>query len=137
MDKPIIKVWSGNCCLCDVGIPVNAKSTWGDPIELHTGDIIILWRGDYLGTDLEQWMPCSDLTVVVADQYQSFSDGSISILSKNPEPFPMGIKKCGFDSPEWKIQVVKKYSDVVDGEHWPAYGFSFGYIKAEITGGAQ
>lgn len=121
----VLKVFSGKCCLCDVGIPTNAISTWGNRVEIHTGDIIILWHGSYLGTDLEEWTPCSELTCVVANQYQSYSDGTISLANPVPTPFPMGIKDCGFDHPEWRIQVVKKYTDVVTGEHWKAYGFSF------------
>jgi hypothetical protein len=124
-----LKVFSGKCCLCDVGIPVKARSTWGDPVEIHTGDIIILWRGGFIGTDVEQWTPDSELTVVVADHYQSYSDGSIELIKEPEAPFPMGIKDCGFDSPEWRIQVVKKFSDVIPGEHWPAYGFSYAYSE--------
>lgn len=126
-----LKVFSGKCCLCDVGIPVNAKSTWGDEVEIHTGDIIILWHGSYIGTDIEQWLPSVGLTAVVADQYQSFMNGAISVLNASPTPFPMGIKDCGFSDPEWRIQVVKKYSDAIEGENWPEFGFS--YAKSEIA----
>ena len=124
-----LRVFSGKCCLCDVGIPVGASSTWGDEAEIHTGDIIILWHGDWIGTELEQWTPSDWLAVVVANHYQSFSDGSIRLIHEADEPFPMGIKGCGFDHPEWRVQVVKKYSDVIPGEHWPAYGFSYAYSE--------
>lgn len=126
-NQKLLKVWSGKCCLCDVGISTNAKSTWGNSLELHTGDIVILWHGQYINSDLEQWLPTDGLTVVVANQYKSYSDGSIVVQDAQPIPFPMGIKDCGFNHPEWRVQVVKKYSDVIAGEHWPAYGFSFNH----------
>ncbi|HCW1009308.1 TPA: hypothetical protein OW416_005594 [Pseudomonas aeruginosa] len=125
-----LRVFSGKCCLCDVGIPVGATSTYGDPIEIHTGDIVIVWRGGYLGTDLETWTPTDGLTVVVSDDYQSFSDGTIQLLDTEGGAFAMGIKDCGFLHPEWRVQVVKKYSDVIPGERWPHYGFSYAYSEA-------
>lgn len=124
-----LRVFSGKCCLCDVGIPVQAQSTWGDPVEIHTGDIVIVWHGDYLGTDLETWTPSGGLTAVVSDDYQSFSDGTIKPLDTEEEAFAMGIKDCGFLHPEWRVQVVKKYLDVIPGEHWPQYGFSYAYSE--------
>lgn len=135
-----LKIWSGKSCLCDIGIAVAANSTWGDPIQIHTGDIVIIWHGNYMGSDLESWTPNSDLTAVVANQYQSFSDGSIKLLDMTPTAYVMGIKDCGFDDREWRVQVVKKFSDVIDGERWPAYRFSYGYSEladvAKAQGGA-
>lgn len=123
--KGTLKVFSGKCCLCDVGIPTGAKSTWGDPIEIHTGDIVIIWRGSYIGTDFEEWVPSAGLTVVVSENYQSYN-GGVEIEAIGPgTPYPMGIKSCGFNHPEWRVQVVKKYSDVVPGERWPNFGFSY------------
>ena len=78
--------------------------------EIHVGDIAIVWRGDYIGTDLEIWTPCDGLTAIVG------TEGDF---------FVMGIKDCGFDSKEWRIQIVKKHWDVVDNEQWPAYGFNY------------
>lgn len=124
-----LKVFSGKCCLCDVGIPTMAKTTYGDPVELHTGDIVILWNGRYLGTDNEFWNASDSLTAIVANQYQSYSDGTIILKDKNPLPFAMGIKDCGFNDPEWRIQLVKKYTEVIPGEHWKAYGFSYDFSQ--------
>lgn len=117
-----MKVFSGNCCLCDVGMPVGAQDESGN--ELHTGDIVIINHGDYIGTELERWSRIGGLTVVVSDQYKSFSDGTVEEIAE-PKPFVMGIKDCGFNHPEWRIELVKKFSDVIDGEHWPAYRFSY------------
>ena len=116
-------VMSGDCTMCDSGVPVSAKDADGH--DLHTGDIVMIWHGEYLGTDIETWTPVERLTAVISDQYESFSDGSVIEKDGNPEFFVMGIKGSGFDSPEWKICIVKKYSDVVPGEKWPAFGFSY------------
>ncbi|UXH58362.1 hypothetical protein [Pseudomonas aeruginosa] len=125
-----LRVFSGKCCLCDVGIPVGATSTYGDPIEIHTGDIVIIWHANYLGTYFETWIPTDGLTAVVSRDYQSFSDGTVQVLDTVSEAFAMGIKGCGFRHPEWRVQVVKKYSDVIPGEHWPEFGFSYAYSEA-------
>lgn len=93
-----LRVYSGESCKCDVGLPVGAKDRMGR--DLHTGDIVIVWHGEYLGTDIERWDPSEGLTCVIADQYQSYSDGSIT---QNPvgliDPFVMGIKDCKLDHP--------------------------------------
>lgn len=125
----ILKVFSGEFCKCDCGIPVKAFSTYGDEIELHTGDIVITWRGEYVGTDSEFWFPCDGLTCVVADQYQSYSNGKIEALPEIGNPYVMGIKSCGFDDLQWRVQLVKKWHDVVAGEKWPQYGFNYREFK--------
>jgi hypothetical protein len=124
-----LQVFSGKCCLCDVGIPIKSKATFGNNRnELHTGDIVIVWRGNYIGTDIECWNP-TGLTVVVSDQYQSYSDGSV-IEQLPHKPYVMGIANIGFEHPEWQIQLVKSHTDVIDGEHWKDFGFSYKLKKA-------
>jgi len=118
-----MKVKSGKCVLCDVGVYTGHKNKRGE--ELHTGDIILLWHGNYIGTEDESWYPESGLTAVVSDQYQTYSDGSVVEKEGDPEFFVMGVKGCGFDSQEWDFQIVKKYSDVISGENWPQFGFSY------------
>jgi hypothetical protein len=121
--------------LCDVGIEVGAVDLYGR--ALHTGDIVIISHGEYIGTDAETWTPSNGLTAVVADQYQSFSDGSVKLDNAKPEPFVMGIKGCGFDAPDWHITIVKKFSDVIDGEHWASYGFNYAMnVAADSATGA-
>lgn len=122
-----LRVFSGMCCLCDVGIPVNARGTWGDAVEIHTGDIVIVWHGQHIGTDVEEWTPVGGLSVVVAKHYQSYMGGRIELIEDPEPPYVMGIKDCGFDHPSWRVQVVKKFSNVISGEHWPDYGFSYAY----------
>lgn len=127
-----LKVFSGECCQCDVGIPVGHEDMHGNP--LHTGDIVQLWSGDYIGTDLEQWTPTDHLTCVVSDQYQSYTSGRIE-EKDNPRPFVMGIKDAGFGSPEWKVRIVKSHADVIQGEHWTAFGFRFDTADISQAGG--
>ena len=123
MESGALKVHSGKCCLCDVGVAIGHQDYNG--IELHTGDIVTTWHGTWIDTDCEFWDGGDQLTVVVIDQYQTYSDGAV-VLREGPHvPFVMGIRDCGFSHPEWRVRLVKKFSDVVDGEHWPAYGFSY------------
>ena len=118
-----LKVHSGESCLCDIGIEVNAADQSGR--MLHTGDIVLVWHGTHIDTYVEFWSSSCGLTVVVANQYQSYSNGDVKLRSNTPEPFVMGIKDCGFHDPSWRIQLVKKFHDVVDGEHWKEFGFSY------------
>lgn len=120
-----MRIKSGNCVLCDVGVFTGHTNRMGQ--ELHTGDIILLWNGRYVGTDMEEWYPETGLTAIVSDQYQSYSDGSVIEKDGEPQFFVMGVKDCGFDSPEWDFQIVKKYYDAIVGEHWETFGFN--YVK--------
>jgi hypothetical protein len=123
-----LKVFSGDSCFCDVGMYTGYITSYGHEVELHTGDIVLVWHGDYLGTDVETWTPLDHLTIVVANQYQSFTDGSITTLPDS-EPFVMGIRDCGFADPAWKVQLLKSHKDVIEGEHWKSFGFSYKYSK--------
>lgn len=118
-----MKVFSGKCCLCDAGISVDAVDVSGK--KLYTGDIVLVYNGRYIGTDSEEWYPAGGLTCVVGNQYQSYTDGNVEHLTDDFEPFVMGIKNCGFNHPEWQIHKVKSFEDVVSGEHWPDFGFSY------------
>lgn len=124
-----LKVFSGECCLCNIGIPVGHFDESGHP--LHTGDIVVVLEGRYIGKECEFWSGGDSLTAIVANQFQSYSNGSIRIDDLNAAPFVMGIKDAGFDSPEWRVRLVKKFSDVVEGENWPQFGFS--YHRSEIA----
>ena len=107
-----MRIWSGEVCQGDVGIPVMASTTQSEREQIHTGDIILLWHGEHIGTEHERWTPTDNLSAVVT-------------CENTGEHYPMGIRSVGFDSPEWMIQVVKKYSDVIPGERWPNYGFHY------------
>jgi hypothetical protein len=103
-----LHVFSGKVDMGVVGESTEFKCHDGH--ALHIGDIVQVWYGNWIDSDLEEWTCAAPLSVVVKD-----SDG----------PFVMGIKDCGFAHPEWRIRIVKSHRDIVDGEHWPAWGFNY------------
>ena len=108
-------VYSGKCRLCETGKPTPIFDRSGR--RLHTGDIVMI--------STESYIP-EGLTVVVSDQFQSYSDGTHVERENGVTYFVMGIKGSGSnDDGHWNILRTKSHSDVVDGEHWPEYGFSF------------
>lgn len=116
-------IYSGECNMGRVGDPVGANDANGKP--LHVGDIVQLIEGICVGTDIESWVPLDWLTAIVSDQFISYQNGILELKEGEIEYFCMGIKSCGFDSPKWKIRIVKGYQDVIDGEHWSNFGFSY------------
>jgi|DEB0MinimDraft_10_1074344.scaffolds.fasta_scaffold16840_4 hypothetical protein len=118
-----MKIFSGDVCKCDVGIPTNELDMHGN--RLHTGDIVQLWHGEYIGEEFEQWLPSSGLTAIVADQYKSYYGGKHVLINEYPKPFTMGIASCGVQNKEWKVALVKSYKDIIPGERFPCYGFNY------------
>ena len=118
-----MKIYSGSCCFCDVGIPTGETDIHGD--ELFSGDIVLLWHGNYIGEECEEWMPSGGLTAIVGRQYTSRWDGTIE---ENPGPlrlFTMGIADCGVQNEEWKVSLVKSHRDIVPGERFIDFGFNY------------
>jgi hypothetical protein len=113
-------VYSGNCRLCEAGQPIDINDYAGNP--LHTGDIVLTFTEDPNGCTY-----VGALTVVVSDQYQTYSDGAHVEKTGDQEFYIMGIKGVDITDGEgeWKVKKIKGYADVVDGEHWPEWGFSF------------
>ncbi len=121
-----MKIFSGECCLCDTGIPTG-ELDWNRN-ELYTGDIVQLWHGSYLNTDQEQWLPENGLTVIVANQYTTtIINHKVvhKLIDENPIPYTMGIKNIGVQGDDWRVLRVKSHKDVINGEHWPEFGFNF------------
>ncbi|MDQ0022945.1 hypothetical protein J2X90_000731 [Variovorax paradoxus] len=114
-----LHIFSGECDYGPIGLDVGEKD-WHDR-PLHTGDIVMLAHGDYIDTDAETWRTDPFLTAVLVDR-------------ETGKPFAMGIKDCGFADPEWRIEIVKKFSEVVHGERWPAWGFNY---RRNTTGAAS
>ena len=114
-------VLSGDCRLGDVGEPTPLIDNAGN--ELFVGDIVITSTIDKFGI-------CSNngLTVVCSDKWTSYTDGSHIAKQEPFEYFVMGIKNVDFmgtDSEHWIVNRVKSFSDVIPGEHWPGFGFSY------------
>lgn len=125
-----MKVYSGKCLEGICGTPTGFKDVYGT--ELFVGDIVVVFTTDESGY-------CSygdGLTVVVDGRYTTYADGSIKEDSE-PDFFVMGIKtawpKEDEGDPEekewrenrWNVRRVKKWEDVIDGEHWADFGFNY------------
>jgi hypothetical protein len=114
-------VLSGDCRLGDVGEATPLIDNAGN--ALFVGDIVITSTIDKFGI-------CSNngLTVVCSNKWTSYSDGSHVVKKEPIEYFIMGIKNVDFmgaDSEHWIVNRVKSYSDVIAGEKWPEFGFSY------------
>ena len=117
-----MKVYSGNYYMCDTGIPTHETDMHGH--ALYTGDIVQLWHGNWIGEDFEEWLPSSGLTVIVANQYESYTNGTFTVLTENPIPFTMGISSIGVQGGEWKVSLVKSHKDIVLRERIISFGFN-------------
>jgi hypothetical protein len=116
-----MKIYSGNYCFCEIGLPTGQYDMHGN--ELFTGDIVQLWHGNYIGTDLEEWLPSSGLTAIVAEGHEGgWHDKPLEKIGK---PFTMGIKDIGCCGDSWKVSIVKSHSDIILGEHFPSFGFNY------------
>lgn len=117
-------VYSGKCREGDVGEPTSLKDFTGE--QLFVGDIVITSTIDDFGI-------CNNngLTVVVSDKYTSVNCGTHTehrIKEGEVEHFVMGIKSVDFmgkDAEKWIVKRVKSFKDVIAGEHWKDYGFSY------------
>lgn len=118
-----MKIYSGDCCMCDVGIPTKEKDMHGN--ELYSGDIVQLWHGNFLDTEIEEWLPSSGITAIVGKQYQSFTDGTVELIADTPKLFTMGISTCGVQNHEWKVALIKSHEDIIMGERFASFGFNF------------
>ena len=112
-------VYSGKCRQCETGIETGKKDI-GDN-KLFTGDIVVVFKEDESGINY----PPSGLTVIVNDDWKSFTDGTHERIATNSTPFAMGIKDVGLEDDYWSVMKVKDHSDVVEGEHWKDYGFNY------------
>ena len=114
-------ILSGNCRLGDVGEQTPLIDSAGN--ELFVGDIVIT-------SIINEFGICSNngLTVVCSDKWTSYTDGSHVAKNEDVKYFVMGIRNVNFmgaDSDNWIVNRVKSFSDVIPGEHWPEFGFSY------------
>ena len=124
-----MRVFSGNCCMCDVGLPTGKTDMHGK--ELFTGDVVQLWVGHFVGTEFEEFYPNSGLTVVTADQYETTATSNLDeqfthkMINEDAEPFTMGIQSHGVCSDKFKVVLVKNHKDLVSGEKFESFGINF------------
>ena len=123
--EEIMFIYSGKCRQGLCGEETNLKNIDGD--ALFVGDIVLLYTQDQFG-----YCSSGDLTSIVSDRYNSYSDGSIT-ENKEYSFFAMGIKSCEFNNEyeedskdtQWYCKRVKLWSDIVDGENWKSFGCNY------------
>ncbi len=114
-------IYSGGCRIGTVGQPTQLVERDGEP--LFVGDIVITSTIDESGI-------CDNtgLSVVCSDEWTSYSDGTHLVKHGDICHFVMGIKNVDFmgaDSERWIVKKVKSFEDVVDGENWRDFKFSY------------
>lgn len=114
---------SGKCRLAKCGIETSLFDMHGN--VCHTGDIVLLWSRWEHDDPENGFQNSHGLTAIVEDRYTTYSNGEIKI-DKEGEPFVMGIKTIDLNNQNiWAVEIVKKYSDCINGEHWKNYGFNY------------
>ena len=132
-----VAVFSGECLVAVCGLPTGFRDMCG--YELFTGDIVVVFTVREYGDDRESldYLP-SGLTAVVSDEWvttRELLSGERTYRRKEgaPEFFVMGIKNVPMDEPgQWRVMRVKEWSDVIEGERWPAYGFSYQPVPEQV-----
>ena len=135
--KVELAVFSGECLQGVCGIATGFFDMHDKP--LFTGDIVQVYSVESWVTehgDLLSYMP-EGLTAVVSDEWTSYMDGSFVRKSGCAEFFVMGIRDVDLEEPgTWRVRKLKDFSDVVLGEHWKDYGFSYSEVPEAIRIGA-
>lgn len=138
MSESGLAVFSGRCCKGVIGTPVEFKDMNG--VALHVGDIVQTFTVKSCEDDDGEWLEMmgASLTAVVDDEWISYSDGT---HIKNPSPrspYVMGISSVPMHEPgKWRVRLVKSHRSVIEGEHWPEYGFSYRAAPDAKATGAQ
>lgn len=103
-----LTVYSGQVKLAVCGVPTPYIDMIGR--ALFTGDIVSVFTKDCVP---------DGLTVVVQNQGNSWE-------SNFPDFYIMGIAGVPItEDGEWRVVKHKDHSDVIDGEHWKAFGFRY------------
>jgi len=119
---------SGKCRLCKTGLPTELIDDVGK--ELKTGDIVILYTMSK-DTGIVEF---ASITAVVANHYDNIQGlDPIECIEENKgKAFIMGIASVDIRDTEenypvtvWRVKKLKSHTDVVDGEHWPEFGFNY------------
>ena len=108
-----MKIYSGECEIGQCGLETNLADNRGQ--QLRVGDIVVLAHREQSGHFCFYGM-----SAVVDDSPKFAGD------SEYKGPFIMGIKKVNINVDEnWIVERIKKWEDVLDGEHWGDYGFNY------------
>lgn len=125
-------LFSGACLMAELGNATGVTDEAGN--ELHTGDLVMLFRGHYIGQDYEGWYP-QGLTMIVEDKYETYLGNEYTHCidkSKSGKPFTMGIADHGVQSDEWKVQLVTSHKDMFHGFSIIPYGFNVKSMDANL-----
>ncbi len=94
--------------------------------ELFVGDIVTIFS--VREQDGHKYpLSIEGLTAVVNDMFTSYVGGTHKVTNSEPHSFVMGIASVDFQAKDsdWIVVKVKDHSQMVDGEHWSEYGFSY------------
>lgn len=119
-------MFSGDCIKGICGEAVGFCDMAGEP--LHVGDIVQTFVVKERKGDGCEWLDMmgDKLTVVVSDEWSTYSDGRHLRNKDGRGYFVMGIASVPMDDPgHWRVRLVKSHRDVIEGERWPAYGFNY------------
>jgi hypothetical protein len=108
-----MKIYSGQCEHGECGL--ETKLVDNKFQSLRVGDVVCLAHKNEHGH-----FQFYGLSAVVDDRPELYGE------TVYREPFVMGLATVDFNTDEsWLIERVKKWEDVLDGEHWTDYGFNY------------
>jgi len=125
-----LAVFSGNCLMGLCGEDAGFHDMSGN--DLRVGDIVMIYTVKEWGEGGVDYFP-DGLTAVVSNEWTSYHDGTHKRSEGEIRYFVMGLASVPMDAPgEWRVIRVKKFEDVVHGEHWSAFGFSYGDVPKDV-----
>ncbi len=108
-----MRVYSGKCEHGLCGVETDLLDARG--VSLRVGDIVVTASKDQFGI-----MNFGGLTVVLHDRPSLYTGGG------EKQFFVMGIRNVDINTADdWYVLRVKKWEDVLPGEHWTDYGFNY------------
>ena len=111
--RKIMQVYSGECEHGTCGTPTKLIDNAGE--RLRVGDIVMVSSQE---SELAPWH--HGLSVVVENRPQLTGNAPA------PDAYVMGIVSVDVNNDEhWIVTRVKRWEDVIDGEHWKSYGFNY------------
>ena len=124
MSKDRLAVYSGECFQGVIGYPTTMVNAKGE--RLYIGDIVMVYHKMYPNLKFHP-TASGHFTCVVDNRYKTYTDGKIE--NQDGSCFVMGIanvcEDCNLNNDEWSVITVKSYKDVIEGEHWKAFGFNY------------
>lgn len=117
--KPALWVFSGKVPLCEIGKPTTLIDRDGRP--LFTGDIVTIFT-----VDSDDNIRHSSEVLSCVLELTEEKDLSLHGVTR-PGPWVMGIRDVDLSNSQWRVLRLKSWKNVIKGEHWEDYEFSFNY----------